>query len=115
MSDQSVYQHALSRMQPGKVMRVDDFESPTVAYEQKVMTNLVNLMLDATLLDMRPLPARRVFASHWRVLHIDGFKEMQERTRQLFWWPTQYISSEDCKLIHGEPDAATSSPFAEHV
>jgi hypothetical protein len=57
---------------------------PGAVYDQKVMNDLVNLMFDTTLLSLRPLPARRIFASYWRVLHIDGFAEAYNRAIQFF-------------------------------
>ena len=60
---------------------------PGAVYDQTLISAMHNNMVDALLFNLRPLPARRRFASYWRVLNVDGFRESIERQR-LFWWPT---------------------------
>ena len=77
MSDIISYEDAL-------VQPLREWMKASPVYDQKAINALANLTLDPIVTSMRPLPARRIFASYWRVLHVDGFKATYERGR-LFW------------------------------
>lgn len=94
------------RMTTGDVVITDS----KLLYDKTMLDALSSIEHDDIVdaMRFRPLPAKRVFASCWRVLNVDGFKEAREAARQL-WWPTQYVSAEDLAHVYGEPAAA--KPF----
>jgi hypothetical protein len=70
---------------------------PGAVYELKAINAMHDAMMDSLVFIHRPLPARRVFASYWRVLDIDGFREARNRMIQ-FYWPTKMADAAELAM-----------------
>jgi hypothetical protein len=85
---------------------------PGAVYDQSMITAMHNDMVDSLMFSaLQRLPARKLFASYWRVLHIDGFAEARNRTIQ-FYWPTKLVRIEDLTMYYA-PESSCKAFIAQ--